>query len=185
MKNDSQMKFSYCNKVVSFLLFMFMVVNYTFGNNIVEQPLPKNCIINKVEVYKSKRQLLAFSNEKLIKTYTISLGGNPIGAKHFKGDDKTPEGSYLINDKNANSKYHKNLGISYPNKNDILFARKNKLEAGGDIKIHGLSNKWGSLNKVLQIKRVDWTKGCIALSNDEIDELFKAVKIGTPIIIYP
>jgi murein L,D-transpeptidase YafK len=158
----------------------------SINTNKITQKEEKGFIINKMEVFKSKRQLLAYSNGKLIKTYAIALGKNPIGAKHFKDDFKTPEGKYVINDKNAFSKYHKNLGISYPNINDIVFARENGKDPGSAIKIHGLPNKMVWLKKGQKLHRFnDWTNGCIALTDDEIDELFKAVKIGTPIIIYP
>lgn len=152
----------------------------------IVQKVEKTTVINKLEVFKSKRQLLAYSNGKLIKTYIIALGKNPIGAKHFEKDLKTPEGKYFIDGKNAFSKYHKNLGISYPNKNDILFAKENGKKPGNAIKIHGLPNKMVWIKKGQKLHRFsDWTDGCIALTNDEIDELFKTVKIGSPITIYP
>lgn len=88
-----------------------------------EKKLPENAQIDKILVYKSKRQLLVYSNGTLLKTYRISLGRNPVGAKEFQGDRKTPEGIYFINDKNPNSGYHKNLGISYPDQHDVEHAK--------------------------------------------------------------
>ncbi len=148
-----------------------------------EDKLPANTQINKLIVYKSNRQLLAYSNGQLFKTYKISLGRQPIGHKAFEGDKKTPEGLYFINDKNPNSGYYKNLGISYPNKDDIETAKRLGQPPGGDIKIHGLRNKTGFIGKFHRWH--DWTLGCIAVTNEEIDELYRAVKIGTPIEIRP
>ncbi len=92
-----------------------MIVYYFYP----EQKLASNIKIDSLAVYKSKRELMAYSHGQLIKTYKISLGKNPIGDKEFEGDKKTPEGVYFINAKNPNSGYYKNLGISYPNKQDI------------------------------------------------------------------
>lgn len=148
-----------------------------------EQKLPANIKINQLIVFKSKHQLLAYSDGKLVKTYTIALGRNPIGDKEYEGDKKTPEGLYSINDKNSNSGYHKNLGISYPNKKDIERAKRAGKPTGGDIKIHGLRNNTGFIGKFH--RWFDWTLGCMAVTNDEMDELYHAVDIGTPIIINP
>ncbi len=139
--------------------------------------------IDNIVVYKSKRQLLAYSNGQLVKTYKISLGKQPIGHKEFEGDKKTPEGLYFINDKNSNSGYHKNLGISYPDADDILNAKRLGKPVGGDVKIHGLRNKTGVIGKFH--RWYNWTLGCIAVTAHEIDELYNAVKIGTRIEIKP
>lgn len=155
-----------------FLLIFGLIIYYFFP----EKKLPPNTQINKLVVYKSKRQLLAYSNGQFIKTYKISLGKNPFEKKEIDGDNKTPEGNYTINDKNANSNFHKNLGISYPNKEDKANAKRIGKEAGSDIKIHGLHNKLGFISKFH--RWYDWTSGCIALTDGEIDELFKAVKMG-------
>lgn len=98
-----------------------------------EPKLPAGISIDKLVVYKSKRQLLAYSNGQLVKTYHVSLGGQPAGDKEFEGDKKTPEGIYFINDKNPNSGYHKNLGISYPNDNDLAYSKNLNKPAGGVI----------------------------------------------------
>lgn len=148
-----------------------------------EPKLPTNIKIDYLQVFKSRHQLKAFSNGKIIKIYTISLGKTPTGDKQFEGDKKTPEGIYYINDKNPYSGWHKNLGISYPNKSDISSARKLRKSAGGNIKIHGIRNGFGFIHKFH--RWFDWTNGCIALTNAEIDELYKAVKIGSPIEIRP
>ena len=127
--------------------------------------------------------MLVYNNETLLKTYKIALGGQPIGHKEFEGDKKTPEGKYIINDKNPNSAYHKNLGLSYPNENDLKHAAKFNKSAGGDIKIHGIKNGLGDIGDLH--RNIDWTLGCIAVTNEEIDELFQFVKIGSEIEIFP
>ena len=118
-----------------------------------------------------------------MKQYSISLGGNPIGHKQFEGDEKTPEGSYFIDGKNPNSKYYKNLGISYPNAEDKAFARSKGRNPGAAIKIHGLPNDKPWLGKLHLLK--DWTHGCIAVTNKQMDEIYSSVKIGTKITILP
>lgn len=122
-----------------------------------------------------------YSANEILKSYPIALGFNPIGHKQFEGDGKTPEGVYTINDKNPNSAYFLNLGISYPNAEDIENAEKAGKAPGGDIKIHGMKNGMpdiGSFHKI-----TDWTLGCIAVSNTQIQELFDNVPIGTEIEI--
>lgn len=148
-----------------------------------ESKLPKGKIIDSIVVFKSKRKMMVYSEGKLLKTYAISLGKNPIGHKEFEGDFKTPEGIYEINDRNPNSSYHKNLGISYPNEKDIENAKSLGKSAGGDIKIHGVRNGKGYVSKLQRWR--DWTAGCIAVTDDEIDELYEAVKIGAVIEIRP
>jgi murein L,D-transpeptidase YafK len=143
--------------------------------------LPNNTKIDALVVYKSERKLIAFSKGKIIKTYSIVLGKSPVGAKQFQGDNKTPEGIYSINGKNAHSVAYKNLGISYPNSNDISNSKGKP--KGGDIKIHGLMNHYWFLGNLHRL--VDWTNGCIAVNNSEMEELYNAVKIGTRIEIRP
>jgi len=168
-------------------LILYAVICLLFGLTIYylypENKLPSNTVVDKLVVYKSKRQLLAYSKEKLIQTYTISLGKHPIGGKAYKDDSKTPEGLYYINSKKSNSKYHKSLDISYPNKSDEANAKKHFKKPGNYVEVHGLPNKLGIIGKFQ--RWYDWTDGCIALTDEEIDELYKAVKIGTPIEIYP
>jgi murein L,D-transpeptidase YafK len=146
-----------------------------------EERLSNDILIDNIIVYKSNRKMLVFSNDQLLKTYKISLGRQPKGAKEIEGDKKTPEGIYFINDKNPNSSYHKNLSISYPNKDNIEIANRLGKLAGGDIKIHGLRNKIGFIGKFH--RWFDWTLGCIAVTNNEIDELYQTVKIGARIEI--
>lgn len=148
-----------------------------------EKKLPEGSAIDSIEVFKSKRRMHVYCTGRLLKTYRISLGKNPLGAKAYEGDCKTPEGIYEINGRNPNSSFHKNLGISYPNEQDVAFALESGKTAGGDIKIHGLRNGYGYIGQCHRLK--NWTAGCIAVTNKEIDELYAAVKPNAQITIYP
>ncbi|MFZ2323358.1 MAG: L,D-transpeptidase family protein [Ignavibacteriaceae bacterium] len=142
----------------------------------VADPLPTNRYIDKIIVEKSRRLMHIYSQDDLLKTYHISLGFNPIRDKKFEGDGRTPEGIYEINSKNPESVCFLNLGISYPNENDIAGALKLGKNPGGDIKIHGIKNGYGIIGKLHLLK--DWTNGCIAVTNNEIRELYLNVPIG-------
>jgi murein L,D-transpeptidase YafK len=148
-----------------------------------EQRLPRGFTIDRIVVRKADREMDVYSQGSLVKTYAISLGGSPEGHKEQQGDAKTPEGRYRIDSRNANSGYHKNLGVSYPDKNDLKRAAKMNVDPGGQIKIHGLPNGQSFIGKFHRWK--DWTAGCIAVTNDEMDDLYNSVPIGTPIEILP
>lgn len=143
--------------------------------------LVTNRTIDKIEVVKHKRILRLLSQGEVLKTYSIALGREPTGKKQLEGDKKTPEGVYYINDKNPNSGYYLNLSISYPNDDDEKNAMKLNQSPGGSIKIHGLKNGFGYLGRFHLL--FDWTLGCIALTNEEIKELYENVPIGTEIEI--
>jgi murein L,D-transpeptidase YafK len=117
------------------------------------------------------------SGAQVLKTYKIRLGGNPIGPKQFEGDQKTPEGAYRITHRNPNSAYHLSLGISYPNQADREFAKSQNKRPGGDIFIHGGPKEWFAGR--------DWTAGCIAVKDREMEEIFAMVNPGVQINIYP
>jgi len=146
-----------------------------------EKKLDTTKKIDKIFVVKHKRQLTVYSNGEALKTYSISLGETPKGKKEFEGDQKTPEGIYTINDRNPNSDYHLNLAVSYPNEVDSLHALQFGKSAGSEIKIHGLPNGYGFIGKFQRFK--DWTAGCMALTDSEIEELFNNVPMGTEIEI--
>lgn len=167
-------------KAILFTLSL-IIVGAIIYNLYPEKELPLHTEIDYMLVKKSDRQLLAYSKQKLVKTYEISLGANPVGHKEYEGDEKTPEGIYTINAKNPNSGYHKNLGISYPNAKDMAKAKLLGKNPGGDIKIHGLRNGLGFIGKFQRF--LDWTNGCMALTDSEVDELYDSVKIGTKIEI--
>jgi len=147
------------------------------------KPLDKSVSIDKIVVTKHKRTLDLISNNQIIKSYKISIGRVSKGRKEFEGDNKTPEGLYFINDKNKKSGYYKNLGISYPNEIDLKHAKLIGKSPGGLIKIHGIKNGFGWIGRFHLL--FDWTLGCIAISDKEIDEFYENVKIGTPIEIKP
>jgi murein L,D-transpeptidase YafK len=145
--------------------------------------VPDSKKADKVLVFKHDHELRLLSGGKVFKTYKIALGGDPIGAKTQQGDHKTPEGTYLFDRRNANSKFHRALHISYPNAKDREQARKRGVPPGGDIMLHGLPNGYGAIGAAHRLK--DWTDGCIAVTNAEIDEIWALVPDGTPIEIRP
>ena len=151
------------------------------SNSENKQALPTSIVIDKVFVDKSARTLQLLSDDKVIKSYHIALGGNPIGHKQQEGDQRTPVGSYTLDYKNEKSKLYRSIHISYPNAADKARAKSRGVSAGGDIMIHGQKNGFGALGLLNQQR--DWTEGCIAVTNDEMDEIMAAVKVGTPIEI--
>jgi murein L,D-transpeptidase YafK len=138
---------------------------------------------DRILILKSARKLTLLRNGKPIRTYRVSLGSNPTGAKEQQGDGKTPEGLYRIDSRNAQSKYHRALHVSYPNAADRLRARRLHVAPGGEIMIHGWPNRWRALGFALH--HVDWTAGCIAVSDQEIEEIWKLVPNGTVVEIRP
>jgi murein L,D-transpeptidase YafK len=143
--------------------------------------LPASAIADKVLVLKGERKLLLMKGNEVLKTYTVSLGGNPVGLKVREGDRKTPEGNYVLDRHNAHSQYHRSIHISYPNAEDVARARKLGVPTGGDLFIHGLPNDFKGSDQ----QQGDWTNGCIAVTNAEIDEIWRVVADGTPIEIKP
>jgi murein L,D-transpeptidase YafK len=139
--------------------------------------------VTAIVVEKAKRQLTLFNHRRAIKTYRVALGGSPLGHKEQEGDSKTPEGAYTIDAKNPYSSFHLSLHISYPNKSDRKLARKRGVSPGGAIMIHGTPEGLSLVNALGYYS--DWTAGCIAVSNAEIEEIYASVKIGTPIFIKP
>lgn len=151
--------------------------------NIPDSSLPENTQIDRLEVLKGQRLLKAYSQGTLVAQYPISLGRAPVGHKIQEGDKKTPEGIYAIDYKKENSCCHRALHISYPDQLAIERARALGVAPGGLIMIHGLARGLGWLGKLHRL--ADWTSGCIGLTNFEIEQLFKAVKVGAPIEIFP
>jgi tetratricopeptide (TPR) repeat protein len=138
---------------------------------------------DRILVEKKDRRLTLFSQGKVLKSYQIALGGNPNGPKERQGDNKTPEGTYRIDSRNKNSQFHLSLHISYPNEKDKKRARELGVSPGGDIMIHGIKNglSWvGDMHT-----EVDWTKGCIAVTDEEIEEINRVVPNGTIVEIRP
>lgn len=146
-----------------------------------DSPPPQVMRADFVLVDKSDRVLTLYAAGKVLKTYTgLQFGDAPVGHKQFEGDERTPEGLYTIDTRNPRSAYHLSLRISYPNEKDRTFALAHGESPGGDIFIHGQPNS-------LPTGRMpgDWTDGCIAVSNAEIEELWRAIPDGTPIRIDP
>jgi murein L,D-transpeptidase YafK len=170
-------------KPVLFILAAIAVILLFMVLKSESAPLPPGVEIDKLIVEKSKREMHALCNGTVVKTYSIALGSAPEGHKEYEGDMKTPEGIYTIDSKNPKSAYYLNLGISYPNATDRTHAASIGKSPGGDIKIHGLKNGMGYIGKAHLLS--DWTHGCIALTNEEMEELFKAVPLGTTIEIKP
>jgi murein L,D-transpeptidase YafK len=169
----------------SFVLFcsiLFYCTNKTNAIPKAANPAIKEQI-DSIVIIKNKREMQVYSHRQLLKVYHVCLGPEPVGAKHFKNDGKTPEGLYHINGKNPYSHYHKCLGVSYPSPEDVGYANSFGRSTGGDIKIHGLPNGKGYLVK--EFIKTDWTLGCIALTDNEIDELYAHVAVGTWVKILP
>lgn len=161
-------------KAILFVALLFPLVA------LAEPDLPT---ADKVLVDKSERAMWLISHGKRYREYKISLGDNPIGHKQQQGDERTPEGNYVIDYRNPQSSYHLSLHITYPDKQDRDNARKKGVNPGGDIFIHGLPN--GYDNMPLLFTGRDWTDGCIAVTSTEIEEIWRLVKNGTPIEIIP
>ena len=157
--------------------------------------------VQLVKVYKSARKLeLIGANNKVIKTYKVMLGRNPIGHKAFEGDNKTPEGTYTLDEKNPNSNFYKSLHISYPNFKDKLKAKSRGKSPGGDIMLHGMPNDFRDMMDFVTsvgladlgddlirstIIYFDWTNGSIALNDNDMREVYNIIDIPTKIEIYP
>ncbi len=138
---------------------------------------------DKILIEKKERRLTLVSKGEVLKTYKIALGGDPNGPKEKQGDNKTPEGTYIIDSRNKDSRYHLSLHISYPNEKDKRRAKELGVSPGGNVMIHGLKDSfsWAGDSHTA----VDWTKGCIAVTDEEIEEIGKLVPNGTIVEIRP
>jgi murein L,D-transpeptidase YafK len=142
---------------------------------------PRIVFADYILVEKAARQLTLFANDRVVKTYRIALGGNPIGHKLEEGDQRTPEGIYTIDWRNPESDYHLSLHVSYPEERDCISAAQRGVPAGYDIMIHGLPN--GTDPAQTFHPATDWTSGCIAVTDAEMDEIWALVPDGTTIEI--
>jgi len=133
--------------------------------------------VTKIIVFKSARYMHLMHGTTVLRSFRIDLGFEPEGHKQIEGDGRTPEGLYYIDRRNPDSDFHLSLGISYPNTRDVARAQKLGKSPGGDIFIHGRGNP---VQRLIQ----DWTWGCIAVTNDEMEEIYSMVRTGTPIAIY-
>ena len=160
---------------------IFGVTFYASQQNLSPAKTPG--IADSIIVSKSAHTLSLMSGKTVLKTYRVAIGRGSGGRKQFAGDNRTPEGKYIIDEKNSASKFHKALHISYPNTEDKARASNLGRSPGGDIEIHGLPTAFAWVGPAQHA--LDWTAGCIALTNEEIDELWKMVAVGTPVEIDP
>jgi murein L,D-transpeptidase YafK len=140
-------------------------------------------LADKIVIVKSAHTMILLSDGKTLKTYKVALGGVPVGPKRIEGDHKTPEGDYVIDAKNAHSQFHLSLHISYPSAADQQRARSMGARPGGAIMIHGLAKPFAYLGALH--RQSDWTDGCVAVTNPEIEEIWKLVPVGTRVEIRP
>jgi murein L,D-transpeptidase YafK len=138
---------------------------------------------DRIVIVKAARTMTLMSGSEVLKTYKVALGGQPVGTKEREGDHKTPEGIYSVAAKIEHSQFHHGLLISYPNAADRERARKRGVKPGGAIEIHGLGEKFGWVGAAH--RATDWTDGCIAVTNEEIDEIWPLVAVGTVVEIRP
>jgi murein L,D-transpeptidase YafK len=157
---------------------VFLFISWPFL--LVQNP---NVAADRVIVYKKERKLVLLSQGKELRSYKVALGGEPVGPKRRQGDHRTPEGSYVLDARNPNSHFYKAFHISYPDSKDIAAAKKLGVSPGGDIMLHGLAKEYAWMGKAHHLH--DWTDGCIAVTNNEMDEIWRLVRVGTPIEIKP
>ena len=139
--------------------------------------------VDRILIEKNARRLMLISQGEMLKSYNIALGGDPIGPKERQGDSKTPEGTYVIDGRIKDSRFHLSLRISYPNERDKNRAKELGVSPGGDIMIHGIKNGFSWVGDAHA--KVDWTKGCIAVTDEEIEEISKLAPNGTIVEIRP
>jgi murein L,D-transpeptidase YafK len=165
--------------VILMILASFIAVCHRPSNGISTE----NVKVDRVILKKGERNLILTTGGTVLKSYKVALGGNPIGSKKQEGDNKTPEGSYIIDRHEPNSSFHLSLHISYPSTADRKQALRSGVRPGGNIMIHGIKNGLGWVGPLHRMS--DWTKGCIAVTNQEIEEIYALVPDGTPIDLQP
>jgi murein L,D-transpeptidase YafK len=143
-------------------IFLFTSWSYLFSQN-------PSVGVDRVVVYKHERKLVLLSQRKEVRSYKVALGGQPIGPTTRHGDHRTPEGAYILDSRNPNSHFYKAFHISYPNPKDLAAAKKSGGNPGGDIMLHGLPKEYAWVGKAQVLH--DWTDGCVAVTNEEMDEL--------------
>jgi murein L,D-transpeptidase YafK len=154
-------------------LALFMLSSIAYGGQVADSVL----------VIKSESRLYLMREGRELASFKVAFGSKPKGHKQQQGDQRTPEGHYILDYKNPHSNYYKSIHISYPNAQDRANARKHGADPGGDIMIHGQPNGYEKLSFIVQF--FNWTDGCIALSNSDMDLVWKAIIPGTPIEIRP
>ncbi|PMG37385.1 hypothetical protein BCU97_11170 [Vibrio splendidus] len=149
--------------------------------NIASEIDPLLQVVTLVKVDKSKRRMYLLKGDEVVQEFRIALGKQPKGHKRFEGDNRTPEGQYQLDYVLEESDFHRSVHISYPQPSDMQWAKENEVDPGGNIKIHGIKN--GERRSPSFIQSFDWTDGCIALTNQDMDAFIELVKMGTPIHI--
>lgn len=162
-------------------LFLPLVAGCTILDSLPlgNSPVAVGTQVDRIVVDKSARKMWLIEDDDVVKTYRVHLGFSPVGDKTEEGDGRTPEGWYRINRRNPQSRFHLSLGISYPNARDVREARKLGKDPGGDIFIHGGPRRWAD-----RFRR-DWTDGCIAVTDRQMEEIYAMVQLNTPIYIRP
>ena len=151
-------------------------------DGIIGPKKPRPGVIDRIEVKKGERRMTLWRDDQPYRVYLIALGPNSVGHKRFEGDGRTPEGDYVIDVANPNSQFYLSLRVNYPSAEDRAWAKARRVKPGGDIFIHGHGLFAGVSGK----RRIgDWTEGCIAVTNAEIEEIYALVGTGTPIRITP
>lgn len=146
-------------------------------------PILASASADRLVVKKSARKMFLFEGDKLLRSYEIALGKNPVGHKERQGDHRTPEGKYLLDWRNPQSRFYRSIHVSYPNENDRQLASARGVDPGGNIMIHGVPNRYRDDQKF--IISLNWTEGCIAVTNDDMLEIWTLVADNTPIEIIP
>ena len=134
--------------------------------------------VTRILIYKESRTMYLMHNEEVLKAYDVGLGFAPDGHKTVRGDGRTPEGDYRVDRRNPNSEFHLSIGINYPNADDVAYAKSIGKSPGGDIFIHGRPWEYRKGG-------VDWTAGCVAVTNNQMEDIYSMVKMGTQVSIYP
>jgi murein L,D-transpeptidase YafK len=169
--------------IISVCIGVSMIGAAALWLNPTPSPSPAGIKADLLVVNKAERQLSAYSQGQLLRSYRVSLGREPVGAKVREGDRKTPEGEYVIDSHNPRSSFHRALHVSYPSAADIARAKAGGYDPGGEIMVHGIHNGLGWIGRAQRL--VDWTVECIALTDPEIEELYRIVPDGTKIEIRP
>ncbi|MCC7517137.1 MAG: L,D-transpeptidase family protein [Pseudomonadales bacterium] len=154
-----------------------------FSRKNIVTPVAQPTRADRIVVDKARRTLTAYAGQQVMASYQIALGRNPVGAKNCRGDFKTPEGRYKIVGRNPNSNYYRSLQLNYPNAEDVAHAQKLGCDPGSNIVIHGLENGYDWVGRTH--RSVDWTSGCVAVTNQEMDRLWQITPVGTPVEIRP
>ena len=170
-------------KLLLFLTLVGVLIATAIWMHRNSHPLAAEAKADRIVVEKGARTLTLFRGTTQLKVYRVALGRAPVGPKREEGDHRTPEGSYLIDRRKADSDFHLALHISYPNQDDAAQAAKRGVSAGSDIMIHGLPNGSGWIGALH--RRKNWTDGCVAVTDQEIEEIWRTVPDGAAVEIRP